>query len=306
MSKLIMLSGLPASGKSTRAKEIVAQGNWVRLNRDLLREMLHCGKWSGRNEGVTVDVEKSIALLLLRDNMNVVIDDTNLNPKNKEMWKEVANAAGMAFEHEPITTSWTECLERDKGRANPVGPHVIKSIALQYGFVQPLSELNEKGWILCDLDGTLAYVEHRRHFVQQDPKDWKGFFEAMTVDPVRMEVSRMVTDYHNEGYGIIYVSARPEQYRQKTENWLAHNALGFGFTLLMRREGDTRPDTEVKKQILDTYFPDKSCIFKVIDDRPQVIVGCWIPFLGKEKVIDVGNNDYFIEERKELNYWTIV
>lgn len=27
-----MLSGLPASGKSTRAKEIVAQDNWIGIN----------------------------------------------------------------------------------------------------------------------------------------------------------------------------------------------------------------------------------------------------------------------------------
>ena len=58
----------------------------------------------------------------------------------------------------------------------------------------------------------------------------------------------------------------------------------------MRRGTDKRPDTEVKKQILDTYFPDKSVIHTVIDDRPSVIR------MWREqglKVIDVGEGIEF-------------
>jgi hypothetical protein len=39
----------------------------------------------------------------------------------------------------------------------------------------------------------------------------------------------------------------------------------------MRRADDMRDDTIVKKQMLDTYFPDTSKIEAVIDDRPPVI-----------------------------------
>ncbi len=89
MAKLVMLRGLPASGKSTIAKEMVAGGgNFVRVNRDLLREMLHCSRWSGRNEDTTVQVEKTIAGNALVTGHNVVVDDCNLNPKNKDMWSE--------------------------------------------------------------------------------------------------------------------------------------------------------------------------------------------------------------------------
>ena len=56
-----MLRGISGSGKSTRAKELMLEhGNLVRINRDLLREMLHFGKWSGKNEGLVVDVEKGL------------------------------------------------------------------------------------------------------------------------------------------------------------------------------------------------------------------------------------------------------
>lgn len=286
MSKLIMLSGLPASGKSTKAKEIVAQGNWIRVNRDLLRTMLHFDKWSGKNEGITGGTETLIAGHLLSEGYNIVVDDCNLNPKNKVMWQELAKEAGSSFEHIHIDTDWQTCVLRDNDREKFVGNNVIKNMALQYGLLPTVT----KGWILCDLDGTLADVEHRRHHVQKEPKDWKSFFDEMGKDPVRMEVSSMVIDYYNKGHGIIYVSARPEKYRQQTLNWLSYNGLGFGFTLIMRRDDDTRPDTEVKQNILDTYFPDKSQIFKVIDDRPSVIR------MWKENgldVIDVGKGEEF-------------
>lgn len=75
-----MLSGLPASGKSTKAEELVkSMGNAVRVNKDLIRTMLHFDKWSGRNEGITKDIERQVAIqAITRHGMNVIVDDTNL------------------------------------------------------------------------------------------------------------------------------------------------------------------------------------------------------------------------------------
>ena len=49
--KLLLLKGLPASGKTTFAKELVrSDGNWIRVNKDDLRNMLHGGKWQSSRE----------------------------------------------------------------------------------------------------------------------------------------------------------------------------------------------------------------------------------------------------------------
>ena len=268
MSKLIMLSGLPASGKSTRAQEIVSNGNWIRVNRDLLRKMLHCGKWSGINEGITVDVEKSIAFLLLKDNKNIVVDDTNLNPKNKEMWKEVAKLSGATFEHEHIDAIIEDCIQRDGDREESVGEHVIVQMAMQYGMYPKPA----KPFVLCDLDGTLCDIEHRLHFVKDvEKKDWKNFFMNIPMDKIRVDTLELLNKYSQEGHEIIFVSARPDTYRYDTERWLdLHCPVAYS-TVIMRRGGDSRPDTDVKKQIFDTYFKDKYPIETVIDDRPSVI-----------------------------------
>lgn len=270
MPKLLMLKGLPASGKSTRAKEIVATGNYVRVNRDLIRTMLHFDKWTGRNEDATVNAEKMVATDALIRGLSVVVDDCNLNPGNKDMWRELAKSANATFETETIGTSMKDCVERDPYREKPVGRHVIVNMALQYGLYPKPAQ----GFILCDLDGTLCDITHRLHYAKGDQKDWGMFFSEIPKDTVRHEVHAILKDYANKGHEIIFVSARPDTYRQSTKDWLEEQGIFEGReyqTLIMRKSSDTRDDVDVKQQIYDTYFKEKYPIETVIDDRPKVI-----------------------------------
>src|SRR5207245_9019847 len=59
--KLLLLKGLPASGKSTYAKELVLKG-WKRVNKDDLRAMIDNGKWSHSNEDIIKEDRKSTRL----------------------------------------------------------------------------------------------------------------------------------------------------------------------------------------------------------------------------------------------------
>ena len=160
--KLIMMRGLPASGKSTKASEIVEQGGWVRLNRDLLRTMLHNDKFTGRNEGLTVDAEKYLAHEFLKDGTNVVVDDCNLGESHRDMWSNIAKMAEAKFEVIDMATPVSTCRFRDMERQKKVGADVITNMALRYG----LHPKPAKGYILCDLDGTLADITHRLHCVK--------------------------------------------------------------------------------------------------------------------------------------------
>ena len=267
MSKLIMLSGLPASGKTTRAIELVAQGNTIRLNKDDLRAMLHRGKkWSGKDEAITITIETVTARALLLKGHNVVIDDTNLSDYHLNTWKNIAHLADAKFVHEKIDTPWFECVIRDEGRSTPVGRSVIVNMALQYGRI----ERPNKGYILCDLDGTLCDIRHRLQYAQGETKNWTAFFSGISGDTIYDDVMTKLIGFFDQGYEIILVSARPDTYRQETTQWLADNDVPY-LTLIMRKGGDKREDSVVKQQILDTYFPDRSVIYKVIDDRPRVI-----------------------------------
>ena len=125
--------------------------------------------------------------------------------------------------------------------------------------------------ILVDLDGTLADITHRRHFVQTHPKNWKAFSEAMVFDkpnPAVEFVYRAICHYKYET-DIIIVSGRSDEYREKTEKWLMYNAFNYD-SLYMRKEGDYRDDSIVKGEIADEIEKTHNILF-VFDDRPRVV-----------------------------------
>ncbi len=281
MSKMIIMQGLPASGKSTKAQEFVAQGNTVRLNKDLLRTMLHFDKFTGINEGITRTVARTLAKELLAEGTSVVIDDTNLNAGTMQSWVDLAKEVGAKIQHERIDTPVEECLRRDALREKQVGSHVIVQMALQYR-----DYLKGEKVVICDLDGTLCDVKHRLHFVKNLPegekKNWKAFFEAIPHDTVRTEVLDKLLALEEAGNKIIFVSARPDTYREQTEAWLERALKGYKLhsALIMRDSRDKRDDTETKAEIYEKYLKNLT-ITKVFDDRPSVIR------MWREKGLDV-------------------
>jgi len=268
MAKLIINIGLPASGKSTESeKRIRSDGNTVRINKDLLRTMLHFDKFTGRNEGLTRKAARTLASTFLESEINVIVDDTNLNPGTKQSWVDLAKEHDANIEYIDMTSVPVEdCIFRDAQREKTVGKHVIQKMALQH-----LEYMKGEKVVICDLDGTLADCSHRQHFLSHEKKDWKGFFDGIPDDTVRIDVLDQILELEKENK-IIFVSARPENYRKQTEEWLEKTFEGYelGTALIMREANDKRPDTEVKSDIYDKYLKNLD-ITVVFDDRPSVI-----------------------------------
>lgn len=274
-----MLRGLPASGKSTLAKEMCADGNTVRVNRDLLREMVHFGEWLPQREEGIIQCEKGIAAYYLAEEQkNVVIDDTNLGPQHEALWRDWVNTlqhkglVELEFDMVDVKTDVYNCVERDLKRDKRVGEDVIWQMALEYGRMDP-----DIHYVLCDLDGTLCDLEHRRHYVKERPKNWKQFYNELVNDTLREDVYAQVEETLAQSREagkktyLILLSARPANYRGWTKTWLKEKGIDDYTTLIMRRSGDSREDSIVKRELLHKYFKDKSKIIKVFDDRPRVI-----------------------------------
>jgi len=283
-----MMRGLPASGKSTKAEEIIkGGGEFFRVNRDLLRKMLHCDVWTGKREGETIHAQQLLVAHLLEQGKNVIVDDTNLGDKHVEMWKMMAENYEAKFEVIDMMkdVSLTMCVSRNKEREDKVPPHVIEYMAMQYGYI-PYTRL-----VVCDIDGTIADASHRVHHVKGDKRDWKAFFAEMDKDTPRHDVYKkaVALSQKREHTALVLVSARPEDYREVTEQWLRDNGMDKHFTLIMRRKGDKRPDTEVKNDIYQRYLAQYDVV-KVFDDRPSVI-RMWQEH-GLE-VEDCGNGEEF-------------
>jgi predicted kinase len=266
--KLTMLKGIPASGKSTFARQTVKEsGNSARINRDDLRAMLFESVWTGKREEVVIACEKAIAEVLFKHGMNPVIDDTNLSQRHRDMWSSFAREREQSFVTRDMGVDIGTCIERDRNRPNGVGRAVIDRMALQNGMI----EWGDKPIILCDIDGTLANGDHRVHFVQGEKKDWDSYYSLLEHDSPIDAVVRWVRELHKD-HTVCIVSGRPDTYQRKTMKWLDDNEIPYDW-IFMRPGSDKRPDVQVKGDFLK-HLP-KGQIDFAIDDRPCVIREVW-------------------------------
>jgi hypothetical protein len=126
--------------------------------------------------------------------------------------------------------------------------------------------------IIVDIDGTMANNGHRQHLMDGPKKHWAQFFRAADKDVVFEEVKYLVRlAYYNDPQVIvIFCTGRPSQYASLTVKWLDDNQIPFD-GLIMRRQGDGRPDAEVKLQMLNMITARGFKPFLSIDDRPEVV-----------------------------------
>lgn len=134
MTKLIMLRGLPASGKSTYAKEMVRKHGYKRVNRDELREMIDLGKYSPESEIIIKEVQEQIIRRLIRHNQTVIVDNTNLKPEDREYFEYLAEEdLEVELEIIDFPTPVDECVRRDSLRGiHSVGEKVIRDMYEKY------------------------------------------------------------------------------------------------------------------------------------------------------------------------------
>ncbi len=277
-----MLKGLPASGKSTYAKELVKKG-WKRVNKDDLRAMIDDGKWSKSNEKFVVDIRNQICHSALVGTKNIVVDDTNFHPEHEKNLREIADMYGAEFEIKFFDTPVEECIERDANRTvGQVGRQVIMAMHVKYlekGEViegmhikydklrkksNPEPEYNPKlpSCFIFDIDGTLAKMNGR------SPFDWSkvgtDLPNTWIVHLYKLLMSKK--DMHK----LFIFSGRDGSCRLETEEWLLKKGIEND-GLFMRPEGDSRKDVEIKKELYENYIKGKYNVVGVFDDRDQVV-----------------------------------
>ena len=263
---LFCMVGLPASGKSTRAKQMLAEfgmGNAKICNRDSLRLMLDDSKWTPNNEKFVVALRDHILGAALDAGLHAICDDTNLSEKVQARLRQIAKQHNAAFEIVDFTDVPLEtCLERDSKRAASVGRSVIMDMWNKY--LKPAPPVIEydcqlPDCVTCDIDGTLAVR------VDRGPFEWG----KVGSDKSNRSVVKIMQDLINLGREVIFVSGRDECCREATESWLADRNL-FG-PLFMRPAGDMRKDCIVKQEIYEREIKGKFNCTAWFDDRPQVI-----------------------------------
>lgn len=135
--------------------------------------------------------------------------------------------------------------------------------------------MTQKECIIFDIDGTLANVEHRRHYLP----NWNAFFEAMKDDTPNEDIFSLLWSIPKEDFDIFICSGRPEEYRAITEQWLEDNSVGEYKELMMRpskefdkdSNGNRHSDVVIKRRMLKDIQSRGYNVRYVVDDRQQVV-----------------------------------
>jgi hypothetical protein len=127
--------------------------------------------------------------------------------------------------------------------------------------------------VIFDLDGTLALIDHRRHFVEgrtskATDEDWRNFFAACVDDEPNLPVIRILQALRAQGYYIVILSGRSDEVITQTKTWLQDNDIPYD-EMHMRPEGNYEPDQKWKARFLRRF--DLTKILCVFDDRDKVV-----------------------------------
>lgn len=141
MSKLIICRGIPASGKSFWAKQWVLEDpeHRVRINQDDIRLML--GKyWVPSREPLVSHIQQEAICRAMSLGLDIVSDNTNLNPKVLKSLSDVAASNGYELEYKDFfNTPLSVCIERDKTRDIQISEKVIRNFYNNYKDMYPLN-----------------------------------------------------------------------------------------------------------------------------------------------------------------------
>lgn len=133
MNKLLILQGIPASGKSFFAKQWAEESPKTRVivNRDSIRRGLGV-YWVPSREALVSEIEMSMVEIALMNDYDVCLDSTNLNPTFLQRWEDLNPYIEFEIEYKQFEISLEEALERDKNREFSVGEEVVKSFYNKY------------------------------------------------------------------------------------------------------------------------------------------------------------------------------
>lgn len=294
MSKptVTVLSGLPASGKSTHARSMDA----LRVNLDDLRIMMGWtspDSWSKEKEDVAIQTMMAMIEAAVDNKKDVVVDNTHLTARLPNIIRRrVGGRANfdVVYFHCPVE----EAIKRDAEREKSVGEQAIRKMAktasrwmLTEEFMRVWPDVvphkHETGLpeaIIVDLDGTLA-----RHEGIRDPYDAERCDEDELSTVVEAVLFGYALTMHQAAwdYKVIFLSGRKAtpSVKAKTEQWLSNKLalasddadyyVGIKHELYMREDGDSRPDFVVKHELFQENIAGKYNILFAIDDRKSII-----------------------------------
>lgn len=230
--KLILITGLPFSGKTTKAIEIIQNSKeiFLRICPKEFKSLHFPGFDPNSIQSVYIfnGMKFLIGQYISKMKLSVVVDCDSLDPVEISRYKLIAQINKAKFEHINIETSMDECIDRaKKANKNYEIPNIINT-ALKYNLYK--TEI-EKPFHIVD-------ITKKEYLNEQTIKD--------------METAA------TEGKDIILISCLKEKKRAEVQNWLIEQkifSMGLPINTLIMAPNDMKkaPNQTIKKWIIETY-----------------------------------------------------
>jgi hypothetical protein len=123
--------------------------------------------------------------------------------------------------------------------------------------------------VIFDLDDTLARTAHRAHLLLADPVDWDAYNALAGEDTPIEEVAAVFYDHFVASRDMWIVTARSEDVRELTEDWLYKHGLYYN-KIIMRASGDNRDSVDVKLRWLHDGTIPKERVLCAYDNELAV------------------------------------
>ncbi|MBE4733699.1 AAA family ATPase [Streptomyces sp. ND05-3B] len=283
-----VMTGLPASGKTTAARRLQAEsgGRMRRVNLDDLRQMLDiplpegAERRSYAHEQTVLAIQDAAVRAAVDGGFDVVVDNTHMTPHIPKRLKAAVAGLATFVVHDFTDVPVEECLRRDATRERPVGEEIIRILADKHeksrrgGWRLTAEWLNDEpavepytadpalpSAVMCDIDGTLALRGDRGAYD----------FTRCEEDLLNVSVRGALHSFRSaDGDVVVLLSGRGEEHRGQTEAWLRAHEVPYD-ELWMRAAGDHRRDDVVKAELFDRHVRHRFAVRVSLDDRDRVV-----------------------------------
>ena len=136
----------------------------------------------------------------------------------------------------------------------------------------------KKEAIIFDLDGTIANISHRVHYLKgyENPDgswnkkaNWNKFHNSISDDIVVKPIKFMLNHLYSNFIDIIILTGRNDSVKKNTVKWLRDNEVSYDH-LIMRPKNDHRSDTVFKLEQLKKLEKNFKIHF-IVEDRNRVV-----------------------------------
>lgn len=131
MPKLIVLCGIPGSGKTTYAQEYIKKYGGLHLSSDLIRKELYGDESTQGNPSEVFALMQNRAIEALNNGMTVLYDATNITRKDRSNII-AACPKFVQIEAHVIWAPIEKCIEQDAARNRTVGTAVIDKMLKRF------------------------------------------------------------------------------------------------------------------------------------------------------------------------------